>query len=1030
MMGLGTVLMFFLFQLAGGNKCALPISEELKSKYPIDRVYKDTLGVTCFETLPTVKGVQLVYVGGNEDEFEFLGRKQQECVEKSADAVRIAIVKHPYLRLVQLFEWERRVNDIIDKSEEEKGPEDWFDKRDIFKTWITAANGYISRPGKKDFFRPQLLYLLDANEQCDVDYIISLENFDEEFAALQASDERLKGVSLSLQGMKLIPKDVWCTYYDEKSFKTINDLHSMDFVAFKAWFSDDYTQVCPDAELKNLRSKVPSAEDLDHVDFPYVEGACQGWGTFPGDVKYLDKKCFDVNKCAESAVANGKAGKKYALVLTHSLENIPRDNKPRFKLEALRSFIYWMDFGVDVIVLVPKCGGDMVRIVGTHVQCSLEQETWHRVGAGNKKIQGIHPFSEMEKQLLQAHGVKIHEVPWMVPPNTSKNVDGCGPKDLIRLHLFGATQYDAAIYYDWDVVIKGDIMPIFQCVASGEFLMTTGPSAFTNAGFMGVKPEKDLMDMTLWFAERATLTDKRVLLEHYRGGWGGASAYPSRSGSVGFSCGQGFIWALIYGNGLGTTYTLSSLVREAHRKFPKAMKNPARLVDRCLYNYQSDNARGNCAKDFSCKRAVALHKTIKPEHKEKQLREFPQYEVCFKPDCTNDTQVPACAPAKGVHLVAENHLHIPLVYVYQLENKFRDNGVAPNCATLECIFGAKEVLQYGQSSIQHSDPQNLAWMIYYRLKNSSFVTKDVEKATFFFVPAWSSTEEGCPEEDILFEAMKKENPALASPSPTLLHRHILLDPRLGRTHCKFMSTTRGPLKFSTRLSPVVDPAFHDVKSDLDGSEWFSFPFVNNFHGAGRDSFVALRLAGKIKPENNYLWSYAGKSRGLSSTVHDKILQQCKESSKCFPLGDVTSVDDMPDAALTKMALESDFCIYPPGSGPTRKGFLNSLVLGCVPVFFLDHQLSMFRGHLTHSDFASMSVRIPRKYLPGAKNYVDGGDTIETLLGKIPKHEVMGKRLSIARMAHRIILASSDSDEDALSTVFMSMAIMAPKKGWI
>ena len=43
------------------------------------------------------------------------------------------------------------------------------------------------------------------------------------------------------------------------------------------------------------------------------------------------------------------------------------------------------------------------------------------------------------------------------------------------------------MYYDGDVVIVGDLMPLFKCAATNEFIMTEGASAPLNAGFMAFK---------------------------------------------------------------------------------------------------------------------------------------------------------------------------------------------------------------------------------------------------------------------------------------------------------------------------------------------------------------------------------------------------------------------------------------------------------------------------------------------------------------------------------------------------------------
>ena len=50
-------------------------------------------------------------------------------------------------------------------------------------------------------------------------------------------------------------------------------------------------------------------------------------------------------------------------------------------------------------------------------------------------------MSNEEKALFQRHGIKVVEVPWMLPPGTSQNAGGCASTDLMRLHVFNLTEY-------------------------------------------------------------------------------------------------------------------------------------------------------------------------------------------------------------------------------------------------------------------------------------------------------------------------------------------------------------------------------------------------------------------------------------------------------------------------------------------------------------------------------------------------------------------------------------------------------------
>lgn len=78
---------------------------------------------------------------------------------------------------------------------------------------------------------------------------------------------------------------------------------------------------------------------------------------------------------------------------------------------------------------------------------------------------GHYPLTGSEKALFARHNVTIYEVPYMMPPNTSTGAGGCAPTDLMRIHAFSFTQYDAVAYFDGDVTLMSDIRPMYgPCV--------------------------------------------------------------------------------------------------------------------------------------------------------------------------------------------------------------------------------------------------------------------------------------------------------------------------------------------------------------------------------------------------------------------------------------------------------------------------------------------------------------------------------------------------------------------------------------
>ena len=103
-------------------------------------------------------------------------------------------------------------------------------------------------------------------------------------------------------------------------------------------------------------------------------------------------------------------------------------------------------------------------------------------------------------------------------------------KDLIRLHVFNMTAYDAVAYIDTDISIVGDVMPLLDCAATGEFMMTQGLHAPLNAGVMALRPNEELFKLSLWFGARASFSQHPQDMSATTGGWDGGGTYPNENG--------------------------------------------------------------------------------------------------------------------------------------------------------------------------------------------------------------------------------------------------------------------------------------------------------------------------------------------------------------------------------------------------------------------------------------------------------------------------------------------------------------------
>ncbi|CAD7936502.1 unnamed protein product [Amoebophrya sp. A120] len=99
----------------------------------------------------------------------------------------------------------------------------------------------------------------------------------------------------------------------------------------------------------------------------------------------------------------------------------------------------------------------------------------------------------------------------------------------------------------------------------------------------------------------------------------------------------------------------------------------------------------------------------------------------------------------------------------------------------------------------------------------------------------------------------------------------------------------------------------------------------------------------------------GKRVGIASaSVRDRWNGQCGDSDDCV-LVDPTVKGMLP--GLVQVMMRSTFCLQPEGDTPSRKGLLDSLALGCIPVLSSAKQQVLWRWHL--GDWEDFSVLAPK-----------------------------------------------------------------------
>ncbi|CAN1254918.1 Probable xyloglucan galactosyltransferase GT12 [Linum perenne] len=195
------------------------------------------------------------------------------------------------------------------------------------------------------------------------------------------------------------------------------------------------------------------------------------------------------------------------------------------------------------------------------------------------------------------------------------------------------------------------------------------------------------------------------------------------------------------------------------------------------------------------------------------------------------------------------------------------------------------------------------------------------------------------------------------------------------------------------------------------SNEFAIPYPTYFHPSKARQ---VRKWQKIirRSKRPYLFSFVGAPRAnMTDSIRGEIIEQCLASGKkCKFLNCHSGKCDSP-VEVMGVFQNSVFCLQPGGDSYTRRSTFDSIVAGCIPVFF--HPFSaygQYRWHLPRN-YSSYSVYIPQKLVK------EGKVSIRKRLLRISKREIASMRQVVMELIPKVIygdpLSKSNKDfEDA------------------
>ncbi|XP_062099083.1 probable xyloglucan galactosyltransferase GT17 [Humulus lupulus] len=321
--------------------------------------------------------------------------------------------------------------------------------------------------------------------------------------------------------------------------------------------------------------------------------------------------------------------------------------------------------------------------------------------------------------------------------------------------------------------------------------------------------------------------------------------------------------------------------------------------------------------------------------------------------------------------------------------------------------------------------QFITEMIFHaRVENHACRTWDPERATLFYIPFYG----GLDASSKFREANLTERDALSVRLVDFVQQqpwwkrnqgkdHFLV---LGRTAWDFMRTGQG-VDFGANcllnLPAVKNMSVLTVeRQPWQGSNQHGIPYPSYFHPS---TWQEVRTW-QVKVRNSkrpHLFSFIGGPRkGLEkAAIRDELITQCSLSTRCELLKCGSKCHE-PSHVIGVMS-RSVFCLQAPGDSFTRRSTFDSVLAGCIPVFFSQHTAySQYRWFLPE-DISEYSVFFDEKS--------EASRRIEEELAKIPDERVEQMREKVTALIPRLTYTHPNATgvgfEDAVDVALAALA---------
>ncbi|XP_009617171.1 probable xyloglucan galactosyltransferase GT11 [Nicotiana tomentosiformis] len=204
---------------------------------------------------------------------------------------------------------------------------------------------------------------------------------------------------------------------------------------------------------------------------------------------------------------------------------------------------------------------------------------------------------------------------------------------------------------------------------------------------------------------------------------------------------------------------------------------------------------------------------------------------------------------------------------------------------------------------------------------------------------------------------------------------------------------------------------------IESSPWnrndFAIPYPTYFHpSSDNDVFQWQNRMRRLR--RRVLFSFAGAPRpNLEESIRSEIMEQClatRRKCRLLECKDLHNKCNKP-VHVMKLFQSSHFCLQPSGDSFTRRSTFDSILAGCIPVFFTPG--SAYIQYIWHlpKDYTKYSVLIPEDDVRKKKV------SIENVLSKIPRSQVAAMREEVIKLIPNVVYADPRSRLETVEDAF-------------